>query len=159
MLSSQPYYTLKQALIVVKQLHLFLHCFIHELHRVATDASPNVDLMSSHLSSTYLFLKKYYELWSYLDLSFKLKLYNGSFTTGNSQFAVCQQKQDTANFFFAVCLAKKHTAKVQHMAKVRICRVLQKEAHGKHLAHGKESLFAVCLLYCIRQNRGTRQNC
>ena len=36
-----------------------------------------------------------------------------------------------------MCQAKKHTAKVQHMAKMYICRVLQKDAHGKLLAHGK----------------------
>ena len=57
--------------------------------------------------------------------------------TVNLPFAVCQQKQHTANgwhtanLLFAMCQAKTHTAKVY------ICRVLHMEAHGKPLAHGK----------------------
>ena len=85
--------------------------------------------------------------------------------TANRTFAVCQKKQHTAKvqltaiILFAVCPPKKHTAKAQHTANMCVCRVLKKDAHGKPLAHGKEPLFAVCLLYCTRQTSGTRQNC
>ena len=79
--------------------------------------------------------------------------------TANLPFAVCQLKQHTANgwhtanLLFAVCQAKTHTVNAQHMTKVWLCRVLHMEAHGK------ESLYVVCLQYCARQNLGTRQTC
>ena len=85
--------------------------------------------------------------------------------TANRTFTVCQKKQHTAKveltviILFAVCTPKKHTAKEQHTANMCVCRVLKKDAHGKPLAHGKEPLFDVCLLYCTRQTSGTRQNC
>jgi len=59
---------------------------------------------------------------------------------------------------FAVCRGKKLTAKPQLTANVAVYRVLKKKAHSKALAHGKEAMFAVCLIFYTRQNFGTRQN-
>ena len=79
---------------------------------------------------------------------------------------LCRVPEETAhskssthgnNFICRVSAQKTHS-KAQHTANMCVCRVLKKDAHGKPLAHGKEPLFAVCLLYCTRQTFGTRQN-
>ena len=102
-------------------------------HGCIPKCRPDVITPRLHL----FFLKKYYELWSYLDLSFKLKLYNGSFTTGNSQFAVCANS-GTRQICPLPCVSRNRTRQTFSLPCVRPKNTRQMSNTQQTLA------FAVC---------------